>query len=151
MVAELTRQPVAVIIASPTPAALAAKAAATTVPIATDDPVKLDLVASLAIPGGNATGVNIYNAELGLSAERLLRELLPVAHADAIDGDWRRSDSKRMAIRGPAIVTPSSQQTSGDYTRQHFSCVIPSGEPGADATISIQLRRSPMQFAGACR
>ena len=59
--------------------------------------------------------------------------------ADAIDGDWCRSDGKRMTIRGPAIVTPGGQPTSGDYTRHYFSYVIPPGEPGAGATISIQL------------
>lgn len=61
------------------------------------------------------------------------------ALADAIDGDWCRADGKRMTIRGPAIVTPGGQQTNGDYTRHFFSYVIPPGESGAGATVSIQL------------
>ena len=68
--------------------------------------------------------------------------LLTFAHpalADAIDGDWCRADGKRMTIRGPAIVTPGGQQTNGDYTRHFFSYVIPAGEAGAGATVSIQL------------
>jgi hypothetical protein len=61
------------------------------------------------------------------------------AFADAIDGDWCRSDGKRMTIRGSSIITPGGQQTSGDYTRHFFSYVIPTGEAGAGATVSIQL------------
>jgi hypothetical protein len=61
------------------------------------------------------------------------------AAADAIDGDWCRSDGKRMTIHGPAIVTPGGQQTNGNYSRHAFSYVIPSGEAGAGATVSIQL------------
>jgi putative tryptophan/tyrosine transport system substrate-binding protein len=84
IVAELARRQVAIIVASPTPAALAAKATVRSVPIlfgVTDDPVKLGLAASLARPGGNAPGVNFYLAEFGLSAKRLglLRELVPQA------------------------------------------------------------------------
>ena len=52
------------------------------------------------------------------------------AFADAIDGDWCRTDGKRMTIRGPAIVTPGGQQTNGHYTRHSFSYVIPAGEAG---------------------
>jgi hypothetical protein len=61
------------------------------------------------------------------------------ALADAIDGDWCRADGKRMTIRGAAIVTPGGQETNGNYTRHFFSYVIPSGESGAGATVSIQL------------
>jgi len=65
--------------------------------------------------------------------------IIQPAIADAIDGDWCRTDGKRMSIRGPAIVTPGGQQTNGDYTRHSFSYVIPAGEAGAGATVSIQL------------
>ena len=62
-----------------------------------------------------------------------------VALADAIDGDWCHASGKRMSIRGPAIVTPGGQQTQGDYSRHFFSYVIPPGEAGAGATVSITL------------
>jgi hypothetical protein len=69
------------------------------------------------------------------------------ARADAIDGDWCRAEGKRMTIRGPAIVTPGGRQTSGDYTRHSFSYVIPSGEAGAGATVSIQLLSEYLAYA----
>jgi hypothetical protein len=65
--------------------------------------------------------------------------LADVAWADAIDGDWCAANGKRMSIRGPAIVTPGGQQTSGNYTRHFFSYVVPTGETGSGATVEIQL------------
>ena len=74
----------------------------------------------------------------GAAAAALLVAASP-AFADAIDGNWCRADGKRMSIDGPAIVTPGGQRTNGDYTRHHFTYVVPAGEAGAGATVEIQL------------
>jgi len=97
LIAELVQRGVAVI-ATPasTPAALAAKAATTTVPIVFSvgaDPVEIGLVASLNRPGGNVTGISSMNAELGAKRLGLLNELLP------------------RAVRFAVLINPNNRST----------------------------------------
>jgi putative tryptophan/tyrosine transport system substrate-binding protein len=122
LAADLVSRRVAVIAATSTPAALAAKAATSVIPIvftAALDPVAAGLVASLNRPGGNATGVNNYLSDLGAKRLELLRELVPDAavlgmlvnpnYPDAESQSKDAMDAARMMGRQVHVVKASSE------------------------------------------
>jgi ABC-type uncharacterized transport system substrate-binding protein len=117
LAAELVRRRVNVIAATGgIPSAFAAKAATTTIPVvfvASDDPVRLGLVVSVARPGGNLTGINFFTAELTAKRLELLRELVPAA--------------TRVAL----LVNPTNAANTETTLRE--------GEPAARA-IGLQLQ-----------
>jgi ABC-type uncharacterized transport system substrate-binding protein len=87
LLAALVRRQVSVIVTIGGPSALAAKTATQTIPIVfgvPEDPVGLGLVASLARPGGNATGINFFDREVTAKRLGLLCELLPAATRIAV-------------------------------------------------------------------
>jgi putative tryptophan/tyrosine transport system substrate-binding protein len=125
LVAELIRLPVAVIVANVN-AALAAKAATTTVPIvfATgSDPIVDGLVASLNRPGGNVTGVSFLAGLLGAKRLEMLRQLVPTAATmamlvgtDTLDARIERRDVElaAQALGQQLIIAPVSSEGEFD-------------------------------------
>jgi putative ABC transport system substrate-binding protein len=101
LAADLVSIQPAVIVAAQLPAALAAKAAASSIPLvftAGDDPVRTGLVAAINRPGGNATGVNPIVTSLDDKRLALLKELVP--------------DAKQIAV----LFNPKSPDVSSHFT-----------------------------------
>jgi putative tryptophan/tyrosine transport system substrate-binding protein len=102
LMADMVRRRVSVIVTVNTAAALAAKAATATIPIAFavgQDPVGLGLVASLARPGSNATGINLFSDEVGTKRIALLHELVPRAVRIAVLVNPANATTAEAALR----------------------------------------------------
>jgi putative tryptophan/tyrosine transport system substrate-binding protein len=110
MASDLVTSRVAVITAANSPPALAAKAATTTIPvvfITPEDPVRLGLVASLAKPGGNLTGINLLSGELAAKRLELLRELVPRAVRVAVLVNPANPSTTETTLRDVESAAPS--------------------------------------------
>src|SRR5713226_4198577 len=111
LAAELVRLKVDVILAMTSPSVLAAKQATRTIPIVmpvSSDPVGDGLVASLARPGGNITGLSMMSPELGEKRIQLLKEMYPkVSHAVAVlwnpDYVGMRARFEQARVAAPAV------------------------------------------------
>jgi len=144
---DLVRRRVAVIVTIAQPAAFAAKAATATIPIlfvAAEDPVKLGLVVSLARPGGNLTGTNIFQSEVVAKRLQLLRELVPAATRVAVLVDPANktttatvlqeveSAARAMALQIPVFHASNGREISAGFAafeRERPDALFISGGP----------------------
>ena len=123
LMADLVRRRVAVI-ATPAGnfAALAAKAATTATPIVFgvgEDPVKLGLVASLARPGGNLTGINFFASELTAKRLALLHELVPKAVRIAVLVNPANIPATESTLRDIPDAARAHRTANSGPQRQH--------------------------------
>jgi putative ABC transport system substrate-binding protein len=128
LAAELVRLKVDVIVASETPAVTAAKRTTSEIPIVmapSGDPVGTGLIASLARPGGNVTGLSAATAELAGKSLELVREVLPSA--------------KRVA----ALADPSNAFTKPFLEQIHLAA------RGLAFDIDVVMMRAPEEFEAA--
>jgi putative tryptophan/tyrosine transport system substrate-binding protein len=127
LAAELLRRQVALIVAPNTPAALAAKAASATIPVvftASDDPVSLGLVATIARP--DVTGVYFFNTDLAAKQFGLLRELVP------------------KAVRFGLLVNPSN--TNAEEVKREVTAAVLAHGAQVDVVVASDNRQIETAF-----
>jgi putative ABC transport system substrate-binding protein len=151
LAAELVGLRVAVVLAAGgPPSALAAKKATSTIPIvfsAADDPVGLGLVDSLSRPGGNITGMSVFNSTLGAKRLALLHELVPSARTIAyltnptnpsfrLEVNAMQQAAKELSVDLQVLNASTDSEISSAFTRLaelHAGAVIVAGEPFFDS------------------
>ena len=151
LAAELVNMRIAVILAAGgPPSALAAKKATTEIPIvfsAADDPVGLGLVPSLSRPGGNVTGMSVFNATLSAKRLALLHEFVPAASTIAyltnpanpsshMEVDGLKEAAKSSATKVKYFNATNDQEIEAAFSgmsAEHIGAVIVAGEPFFDS------------------
>src|SRR5712672_1388713 len=140
----------AVLAAGGPPAALAAKKATSTIPIifsAADDPVGLGLVESLSRPGGNITGMSVFNSSLGAKRLGLLHELVPSAKTVAylanpanpsfrLEVDAVQEAAKAFDVDLQVLNASTDLEIEAAFARLaelHAGAIIVAGEPFFDS------------------
>ena len=127
---DLVRRQVAVIVTAGLPSISAAKAATSTIPITFvlgEDPVRLDLVSSLARPGGNLTGINFLSAELVAKRLELLRELVPGVTRVAVllnPAEVQRTESTLRDVEAAARTMGLQIQTLNANTSRELDAAF---------------------------
>jgi putative ABC transport system substrate-binding protein len=151
LAAELVNMRVAVILAAGgPPSALAAKNATTAIPIvfsAADDPIGLGLVLSLSHPGGNITGMSVFNATLSSKRLALLHEFVPAAHTIAyltnptnpstrLEVEAVQEAARAGAIEVKVFNASNDQEIEAAFANlsaEHIGAVMVAGEPFFDS------------------
>jgi putative ABC transport system substrate-binding protein len=147
LAADLVRRQIAVLVTTGgETSAVAAKAATTTIPIVFNtgtDPVRLGLVASLAHPGGNATGVNIFTTELAEKRLGLLRDLVPGASSIALllnphfapaVANAREAEAAARAVGKTVVIFHAASESEidaafGALVRGQFGALLVGSDP----------------------
>src|ERR1700760_4064671 len=129
LAADLVRRQAAVIVTSGNGAAVAAKSATSSIPIifsVADDPVRLGLVASFNMPGGNMTGVSLISGALGPKRIELLRELVPAANLIGM----------LTNPANPAEAKQRDEQAAASAIGQRILVLTATSEPDIDAAFA---------------